>query len=81
MWPEYWRTLTELPHSTVERHRREHHDETLDRHRAARALGQAVEVTMPRGYITEHGWDQLDDSWYLQRWMPSLRRTASCPDR
>jgi hypothetical protein len=33
------------------------------------------------GYITEHDWDQLDDSSYLQRWMPSLRRTASCPDR
>jgi hypothetical protein len=60
MWPEYWRTLTELPHSTVERHRREHHDETLDRHRAARALlGQAVEVTMPRGF-TDHQLAELE---------------------
>jgi tetratricopeptide (TPR) repeat protein len=54
MWPEYWRKLTELPHSTVERHRREHQDENLDRHRAARTLlGQAIEISMPRGFTDQ----------------------------
>ncbi|GAA0219317.1 hypothetical protein GCM10009527_014360 [Actinomadura nitritigenes] len=54
MWPEYWRKLTELPVNTIERHRRGHRDENLDRHRAARTLlGRAIEISMPRGFTDQ----------------------------